>query len=117
MIEIFALIFLCKKNGDLAIQKGLSAGKWKLYTILGWFIAEIIGFIFGLMLFGNKDVVALANNASYEQSGLFGLMAIGLISAFGGYLFVKSMLEKMPDSYDEDINKINVSDLRPPPKN
>lgn len=102
MIEIIALIFLCKKNGTLAIQKGLPAGKWKWYTVLGWLTAEITGLIFGIMLFGNGNI--------------YGLMGIGLISAFGGYLIVKSILEKKPDSFDEDINKIGVSDLRPPVK-
>ena len=102
MIEIIALIFLCKKNGALAIQKGLPAGKWKWYTVLGWLTAEITGLIFGIMLFGNGNI--------------YGLMGIGLISAFGGYLIVKSILEKKPDSFDEDINKIGVSDLRPPVK-
>ena len=102
MIEIIALIFLCKKNGQLAIQKGLPAGKWKWYTVLGWLAAEITGLIFGIMLFGNGNI--------------YGLMGIGLVSAFGGYLIVKSILEKMPDSFDEDINKIGVNDLRPPDK-
>jgi hypothetical protein len=100
MIEIIALIFLCKKNGALALQKGLSTVRWKWYTVLGWVVAEMVGLMFGMALFG--------------QNNIYGLMAIGLISAFGGYLIVKAMLEKKPDSLDEDINKINVSDLQPP---
>ena len=116
MIDIFALIFLCRKNGNLALQKGLSAGTWKLYTILGWFGAEIIGLFFGMKLFGNFTAADLTNMSAFENSNIYGLMAIGLISAFGGYLFVKATLEKKPDSFDEDINKISVSDLRPPQK-
>ena len=102
MIEIIALIFLCKKNGALAIQKGLSAGRWKWYTVLGWITAEIIGLFLGMLLFGNGNI--------------YGLLAIGLVSAFGGYLIVKAMLEKMPDAYDEDIDRIGVNDLQPPRK-
>ncbi|MBC7507504.1 MAG: hypothetical protein H7320_01955 [Ferruginibacter sp.] len=103
MIEVIALFFLCKKNGALAVQKGLPAGKWKWYTVLGWIIAEMTGLFFGMLLFGNGNV--------------YGLLAIGIISAFGGYLIVKAMLEKMPDTFDEDINKIGVNDLQPPRKN
>ena len=103
MIEVIALFFLCKKNGALAVQKGLPAAKWKWYTVLGWIIAEMTGLFFGMLLFGNGN--------------LYGLLAIGIISAFGGYLIVKAMLEKMPDTFDEDINKIGVNDLQPPRKN
>ena len=117
MIEFFALIFLCKKNGALALSKGVSVLKWKLLTILGWFVAEVIGFIFGIMLFGKSYLVNVKSIDSIDKSDLYGLMAIGLISAFGGYLLVKAALEKMPDSFEDDINKINVNDLRPPQKN
>lgn len=103
MIEIIALIFLCKKNGALALQKGLNSRRWKLYTVLGWIVAEMTGLIFGMALFGNGN--------------LYGLLGLGLVSAFGGYLIVKAILEKKPDSFDEDINKIGVNDLQPPRKN
>lgn len=102
MIEIIALFFLCKKNGELAAQKGLSPVRWKWYTIAGWLIAEFTGLLLGMLLFGNTN--------------LYGLMAMGIVSAFGGYLYVKALLEKKPDTYDDDINKIGVSDLHPPPR-
>ncbi|WP_301921269.1 hypothetical protein [Ferruginibacter sp.] len=102
MIEIIALFFLCKKNGELAVQKGLSPVRWKWYTIAGWLIAEFTGLLLGMLLFGNAN--------------LYGLMAMGIVSAFGGYLYVKALLEKKPDTYDDDINKIGVSDLHPPPR-
>ncbi len=116
MIEFFALIFLCKKNGDLALSKGVNVLKWKLITIGGWFLAEIIGLFLGVLFFGTSALANIKAIDSIDKGQLYGLMAIGLISAFGGYLMVKSALEKMPDSYDEDINKINVNDLRPPQK-
>jgi len=99
MLEIIALIFLCKKNGDLASRKGLKPGTWKLYTVLAWIVAEIVGVIIGMMIFG--------------QENLIGLMLLGLASAFGGYLLVRSILEKKPDPIEEDINSIGVNDLRP----
>jgi hypothetical protein len=41
-------------------------------------------------------------------------MLIGVASAFGGYLFIKYILEKKPDFYEDDINSIGVDDLHPP---
>lgn len=117
LIDIIALYFLCKRNGILAVQKGLNANRWKWYTILGWFTAEIIGLSFGIVLFGKVSIENLNDINSFEKNNLYGLAAIGLISAFGGYLIVKAQLEKKPDSFDEDINKIGVNDLQPPPKN
>lgn len=99
MLEIIALIFLCKKNGDLAFRKGLKPGTWKLYTVLAWIVAEIVGVIIGMMIFG--------------QENLIGLMLLGLACAFGGYLLVRAILEKKPDPIEEDINSIGVNDLRP----
>lgn len=102
MLEIIALIILCKKNGNLATQKGLKSQTWKWYTILAWLVAEIIGVFLGIILFG--------------QDNLIGIMLLGLVSAFGGYLFIKSVLDKKPDSFEEDINSIGVDDLHPPRK-
>ena len=99
MLEIIALIFLCKKNGDLASRKGLKPGTWKLYTVLAWIVAEILGVFIGMLIFG--------------QDNLIGLVLIGLACAFGGYLLVRAILEKKPDPIEEDINSIGVNDLRP----
>jgi hypothetical protein len=100
MIEIIALIILCKKNGNLAIQKGLKSGTWKWYTVLAWIVAEMFGVILAIGLFGQENIV--------------GVMSLGLVSAFGGYLFIKSLLEKKPDSFDKEINRIGTDDLHPP---
>ncbi len=102
MLEIIALIFLCKKNGNLAARKGLKPGTWKLYTVLAWIVTEMTGVILGIILFGVDN--------------LFGIMSLGLVSAFGGYLFIKAVLDKRPDSLDEEIDSIGVDDLQPPRK-
>lgn len=103
MLEIIALIFLCKKIGTVAERKGLSPGQWKLFTVLAWFGGEILGAMLGVLLFG--------------MGNLFGLMLFALVCAFGGYLLIKSALDKKPD-YDEydDNDKIRTDDLRPPSK-
>ena len=40
MIEVVALFFLCRRNGNLAKQKGLPPRVWWLNTIAAWVIAE-----------------------------------------------------------------------------
>ena len=102
MIEIIALIFLCIKNGKLATQKGLKPSTWKWYTVLAWLVAEMTGVMLGIILFGPDNIV--------------GIMSLGIVSAFGGYLFIKFVLDKKPDSFDDDINRIGIDDLQPPRK-
>ena len=82
--------------GQTAKRKGQSAGKWKLLTVLGWVTAEFTGIILGAMFFG------------LDMNNLLGLGLLGLISAVGGYLFVKAQLDKFPDSdnIDDEINRI-----------
>lgn len=99
MLEIVALIFLCKRNGEVALKKGLKPGAWKLYTVLAWLGAEIVGVILGIILF--------------TQENILGVIALGLVSAFGGYLIIKSILDKKPDIFDDEINRIGVDDLKP----
>ena len=89
MLEIILLIFLCKKIGDLAIQKGESPVRWKWYTVLNWILFEILGSIVGVMMFG------------FDMSNMVGLMAFALASAFGGYLLVRKKLETKPDIKDQ----------------
>lgn len=114
LIEIFALIFLCKKNGELAAFKGLKPRTWKIYTIVAWIIAEFLGCIIGLMMFGQ------AGNLTADkmpQSTMLSISAVALFAAFGGYLFVRHTLENKPDnSINNDVNEIGVDDLQPPKK-
>ena len=99
MLEIIALIFLTRKIGITATQKGLKRGTWKLYTVLSWFTGETIGVIIGFVLF--------------EKDNLVSIMLMGLAGAIGGYFIIKSALDKKPDNFDDDINRIGVDDLKP----
>ncbi len=92
MIEIFVLIYVCRKMGESASRKGLPPGRWKLYTVLAWILAEVLGYSLGKMLFGTDNWI--------------GLLLFAFACAFGGYLLVRAILEKMPDSIDDDINHI-----------
>ena len=100
MLEIIALIFLCKRNGVLAERKGLKPGMWKLYTVIAWIVTEIFGVLVGMMMFGTTSLIPV--------------LATGLFGAFGGYLFIRYHLERRPDNLEEDINHIGVDDLQPP---
>lgn len=98
MLEIIALIFLCRKIGVIAERKGLPPGQWKLFTVLAWIGCEFIGVMIGIILFG------------FDKNNLFGLMAFALVCAFGGYLIIKAVLDKKPDAIDEDnINNIGTT--------
>lgn len=92
MIEIIALIFLCRHMGVIALNKGERPVKWKIITVASWFGAEILGLMLGAMFFGTGNLI--------------GLMLIGLMSAVGGYLIAKAQLEKLPDVYEDDIDNL-----------
>ncbi len=97
MLEIIALIFLCRKIGNLAERKGLKPGQWKLFTVLAWIAAEFLGVVIGLILFG------------FNKENLLGLMLFAVACAFGGYLFVKAILDKRPDKMEDDIDNIGTN--------
>ena len=100
MIELILLYFLTKSIGRLALKKGLPAGRWKFLTVIAWIIFEVIGLILGIGIFGTGN--------------LYGLMAFGLVCAFGGYLTVKYILENKPDNeIKDDIERIGIDQLRP----
>jgi hypothetical protein len=107
ILEIIALIFLCKKNGNLASQKGLKSSTWKWYTVLAWIVAEMMAILLGMGFFGQQEII---------KQNIIGISLFGLVSAFGGYLFIKYRLDKKPDSIDEEMNGVGVDDLHPPGK-
>lgn len=100
MLEIIVLIFLTRSIGNLAVRKGLAPGPWKLYTVLAWVTAEILGFFIAASVFTN----------------ILGILGTAIFSAFGGYLIVRKTLENKPDTFNDDIEKIGSDDLQPPRK-
>ena len=102
MLEVIALIFLCKSNGKIAERKGLKPGTWKIYTVVAWIVAEFTGLLVAVSMF--------------DKSNLLAIFGIGIFSAVGGYLLVRKTLENKPDALDNDINQISVDDLQPPRK-
>ncbi len=94
MIEIFVLIFLTRKIGALAAQKGQKPGRWKLYTVFTWFGFEVVGLMVGMII---------------SQNILLALL-LALASAFGGYLLMKFQLEKIPDIDSDWESRIGKAD-------
>ena len=84
MLEILALIYLTRKIGVLAERKGQKKGLWKLYTVLCWFGAEILGMVLSAILFKTDEVIAL--------------LPLAYGCAIGSYFVLKATLSKKPDA-------------------
>lgn len=93
MIDLIALFFLTKEIGKLSLQKGVKPMTWKIYTITGWILSEILGFIVALMVF--------------EKDNLVSIVLVGFLFAITSYFIIKAQLNKLPDQNSEDdINNI-----------
>ncbi len=99
MLEIIAIIFLSKKNGRLAVQKGLKPGTWIFYSVICWIAFEVVGVILGIISFGPENILPT--------------YLLAILLAVSSYFFIRSILNKKPDAIDDDINRIGVSDLYP----
>jgi hypothetical protein len=92
MLEIIALIFLTKEIGKIAVSKGLKPGTWKLYTVLAWIAGEFVGAVIGVLIFGTNNI--------------FSVILVAVAGAITGYLFIKNILSKKPDTMQDDIDNI-----------
>lgn len=95
MLEIIALIFLTRKIGKIAEDKGLKPGTWKLYTVLAWIAGEFIGAVIGALIFGPENIVSI--------------ILLAIAGAVTGYFLVRNTLSKKPDVFD-DIDQIGRND-------
>lgn len=83
MLEIIALIFLVRHIGRIAIQKGESVLKWRMYAVLAWIGMELVGGLVALMFFSPQNLVSIL------------IVAIGF--AITGYYLVLKKLQELPD--------------------
>lgn len=102
MLEIIAVIILSKNNGKLAVTKGLKSGTWILYTVLAWIAGEFIGAVAGILIFGEENIISA--------------YILAIAGAITSYFIIKNILQKKPDTFDDDINRIGVNDLYPEKK-
>jgi len=91
MLEIILLIFLTKNIGNLAFQKGIKPGPWKLYTVLAWIGAEFAGAFIGYLIF--EEIVPA--------------VLVGIALAVASFFILKNVLSKKPDQLmDDEISRI-----------
>ena len=93
MLEIIALIFMTREIGRLAESKGLKPGLWKFYNVAGWVVAEVLGAITGVLIFGSDNMVSV--------------FLVAILFAVTSYYIIKGYLSKLPDAgLHDDINNI-----------
>ena len=91
MLDLIILIFLTREIGRLAAKKGLKAVTWRIYNVIGWLLFEIIGLVFGILIFGKDNLISIN--------------LIGFMFAITSYFLIKSRLNKLPDEdIDNDID-------------
>lgn len=93
-MDIIILIFLTIDIGKLAHSKGVNSLRWKIYNVLAFVIAEIIGAVIGVLIFGKDNLVSV--------------FLVGVAFAIGGYYIVKAQLNKLPeyDDLNDDIDHL-----------
>jgi hypothetical protein len=93
LLDLIVLFFLTREIGRLAFRKGLKPVTWKIYNVLGWLGAELIGILIGAVIFGLDNLISVQ------------LIAFGF--AITSYFIIKAQLNKLDDqSFDDDINRI-----------
>lgn len=93
MLDLIVLYFLTREIGKLAFRKGLKPLTWKIYNIIGWLAAELVGILIGIMVFGMDNLISV--------------QLIAFAFAITSYFIIKTQLNKLPDQdLDDDISKI-----------
>ncbi len=93
MLDLILLFFLTREIGRLAYKKGLKPLTWKIYNVLGWLGAELVGIIIGVVIFGLDNLISV--------------QLIAFAFAITSYFIIKAQLSKLPDQdIDDDINRI-----------
>lgn len=93
MLDLIVLFFLTREIGKLAFRKGLKPLSWKIYNVLGWLGAELIGILIGAAIFGFDNLVSV--------------QLVAFAFAITSYFIIKAQLNKLPDhELDDDINNI-----------
>lgn len=93
MLDLIVLFFLTREIGRLAQRKGLKPVTWKIYNILGWLFAELIGIMIGIVIFGWNNLVSI--------------QLVAFAFAITSYFIIKTQLNKLEDQdFDDDINHL-----------
>ena len=93
MLDLIVLYFLTKEIGKLALKKGLKPITWKVYNVVGWLLAELVGIVIGVLIFGLENLVSV--------------QLVAFAFAITSYFIIKAQLNKLPDQdLDDDIDRI-----------
>ena len=93
MLDLIVLFFLTKEIGRIADRKGLKTLTWKIYNVVGWLGAELVGVMIGVLIFGLNNIVSV--------------QLIAFAFAITSYFIINAQLNKLPDrDIDDDINRI-----------
>jgi len=100
MPEIIILFFACRYIGKLALRKGVSPIKWKIITILLFFIFEMIGMNISIYNQGNPKIETMQQSIEFFTNHPQSIF-INLFIGFGGFLLVRFYLERKEDKVEE----------------
>ena len=75
MLEIFAVISLCRVNKNNAIKRGRKPGGFIALTIILWVVFEIIGMIIGTLIFDGEGSYFTALFIALPCAALGGLIS------------------------------------------
>ena len=93
MLDLIVLFFLTREIGRLAFRKGLKPLTWKIYNVLAWLGAELIGILIGAVIFGLDNLISV--------------QLVAFAFAITSYFIIKAQLNKLEDqTFDDDINRI-----------
>ncbi len=88
MLEIIALVFICRNNSKIAKAKGQDARRWILFTVLAWVGAEILGAGLAMHYFGQN---------------LLAIMTWGIAFAAMGQILLYRALISIPNKDEENF--------------
>lgn len=90
ILEIISLFIITRHIGALASLKGLDSRRWKIYSIFTFFILELAGYCFAVLIFAKDNYVSI---------GLVGF-AFGITS----YPVIEKYLSNLPDPNQTNDN-------------
>ncbi|UII29280.1 hypothetical protein LVD15_12880 [Fulvivirga maritima] len=97
MLEIFAIIFICRKNSEIVKNKGLKPTKYIIFTVVLWILFEVLGMFLGMIVVQNSA-------AGY----IFALLG----AALGGFIAYQIAKNAAPADNTQEIDNVLDSGLR-----
>lgn len=99
MLEIFLVVHLCHKLGELCRSRGRTAGWFQLLLVLAWIGGEIFAAILGAIVY---FVIDGANAANFEPP-MAVLYLSGLVGAGLGAWSIFLLVRMLPNLKDDEL--------------